>query len=76
MPENVYSRLNSSLTIRRIATSIIAIGIAVTVAVGPEKRGAHFERTVIGDATEHMQAEAKVQEMEKGTVVERVEVKA
>jgi MFS family permease len=34
-----------------VATAIIAIGIMVTAAVGPEKRGSHFESAVIGQST-------------------------
>lgn len=34
-----------------VATAIIALGIAVTAAIGPEKRGSHFEHAVIGGST-------------------------
>ena len=34
-----------------VATAIIALGIAVTAAVGPEKRGSKFENAVIGGQT-------------------------
>ncbi|MCJ1253534.1 hypothetical protein MMC24_001346 [Lignoscripta atroalba] len=42
-----------------IATAIIALGIAVTAALGPEKRGSHFER-VAPAGTEQMNASEKL----------------
>ena len=47
-----------------VATAIIAIGIAVTVALGPEKRGSHFESVVIGQQTEAMDAQHKAADLE------------
>ncbi|MDV3160334.1 MAG: hypothetical protein Q8787_02520, partial [Sweet potato little leaf phytoplasma] len=35
-----------------VATAIIAIGIAVTTAFGPEKRGRHFEAAKVAGAVE------------------------
>lgn len=34
-----------------VATAIIAVGIAVTVALGPERRGRKFEEAAIAGAT-------------------------
>lgn len=34
-----------------VATAIIALGIAFTAAIGPEKRGSKFENAVIGGQT-------------------------
>ncbi|KAK4929998.1 hypothetical protein LTR49_003325 [Elasticomyces elasticus] len=53
-----------------VATAIIAIGIACTVAVGPEKRGSKFESAVIGQQTEAMNAQVKADDLEKGAPVE------
>lgn len=54
-----------------VATAIIAIGIAVTASIGPEKRGSHFESAVIGQKTAAMQAmDAKGEDLEKGSVGE------
>lgn len=50
-----------------IATAIIAIGIMVTAAVGPEKRGSHFESAVIGQSTMAINAE-KAGDLERGSV--------
>lgn len=48
-----------------IATAIIAMGIVVTAALGPEKRGSHFENAIIGgDASATNQA--RVADFEKG----------
>lgn len=49
-----------------IATAVIALGIAATAAVGPEKRGSKFESAVIGQQTAAMQAQAKTDDLEKG----------
>jgi len=63
-----------------IATAIIALGIAVTTAFGPEKRGRHFER--VGPAGAHMDPEldiAKAKDIEDGLdkgVPERIEMAA
>lgn len=35
-----------------VATAIIAVGIAVTTAFGPEKRGRHFEAAKVAGAVE------------------------
>lgn len=46
-----------------VATAIIAIGIVVTTAIGPEKRGRRFESVVAGvDEASH----AKVMDVESG----------
>lgn len=55
-----------------VATAIIAVGIAVTAAFGPEKRGSRFESAVIGQQTEAMAAEAKLGELESGEKNETV----
>ena len=44
-----------------IMTAIIALGIAVTTAFGPEKRGSRFESVVVGQATEAQEARRKVE---------------
>lgn len=49
-----------------IATAIIAVGIAVTAAFGPEKRGSKFESAVIGQETDAINAEAKINQLESG----------
>lgn len=51
-----------------IATAIIAVGIVVTAAVGPEKRGSHFEHAVIGMKTEADEAKIKAGDIETGDV--------
>ncbi|KAK5008282.1 hypothetical protein LTR28_004199 [Elasticomyces elasticus] len=51
-----------------IATAIIAIGIAVTAALGPEKRGARFE-TVGPAGTAEMVLAEKLEDIESGTIV-------
>lgn len=54
-----------------VATAIIALGIAVTASIGPEKRGSHFESAVIGQKTAAMEAvDAKERDLEKGSVDE------
>lgn len=55
-----------------VATAIIAVGIAVTAAFGPEKRGSRFESAVIGQQTEAMAANAKVEELEAGEKADNV----
>lgn len=55
-----------------IATAIIAVGIAVTAAFGPEKRGSRFESAVIGQSSAAMAAEAKLGELESGEKIETV----
>lgn len=50
-----------------IATAIIAIGIAVTAALGPEKRGSKFENAVIGGG-EMQDVSAKVEDLERGSI--------
>lgn len=42
-----------------VATAIIAIGIAVTTAFGPEKRGRHFEQARPAGAVEGMHGGVK-----------------
>ena len=44
-----------------IMTAIIALGIAVTTAFGPEKRGSRFESVVVGQLTEAQEALRKVE---------------
>ena len=50
-----------------VATAIIAIGIMVTAALGPEKRGSHFENAVIGMKTEAEEAQMKAGDIETGS---------
>lgn len=61
-----------------VATAIIAVGIAVTAAFGPEKRGSKFESAVIGQQTDGIHAEAKLDKLESGEKggerVERIEI--
>jgi hypothetical protein len=57
-----------------IATAIIAVGIAVTAAFGPEKRGSRFESAVVGQQTEAMAADAKLSELENGEKSHKVAV--
>jgi len=56
-------------------TAIIALGIAVTTAFGPEKRGRRFESAVIGQSTEVNYAQRKESDIEKGDQVDHVETK-
>ena len=50
------------------------MGICVTAALGPEKRGSHFENAVIGGDAIAMQAhEAKLADIERGASVASVE---
>jgi len=56
-------------------TAIIALGIAVTTAFGPEKRGRRFESAVVGQATENNLAQRKEGDIEKGDQVDHVEAK-
>lgn len=73
LPSLFFSTLTS---ITAVGTAIIALGIAATTAVGPEKRGSHFESAVIGQSTEAEMADAKVQDVEKGeSRDERIEMK-
>lgn len=58
-----------------IMTAIIALGIAVTTAVGPEKRGSHFESAVIGQSADNYDAERKGSDLEKGEESTHVEKK-
>ena len=60
---------------KAIMTAIIALGIAVTTAFGPEKRGRRFESAVIGQATEINYAQRKEGDIEKGDQVDHVETK-
>jgi hypothetical protein len=59
-----------------VATAIIATGIAITAAFGPEKRGSRFENAVIGQQTETEAANAKLGELETGEKNEVTEVEA
>jgi hypothetical protein len=52
-----------------VATAIIAIGIAITAALGPEKRGSKFENAVIGGET--AASVEKVEDVERGMSVEK-----
>lgn len=58
-----------------VATAIIATGIAVTTAFGPEKRGRRFETAVAGaqDADATLQKEVKLEEGLKGDIEEKTE---
>ena len=56
-------------------TAIIALGIAVTTAFGPEKRGRRFESAVVGQATEINLAQRKEGDIEKGDKIDHVETK-
>ena len=64
-----------------VATAIIAIGIMITAALGPEKRGSHFESAVIGMKTEAEEARMKAGDIESGNAekqaveLEQVEAK-
>lgn len=58
-----------------VMTAIIALGIAVTTAVGPEKRGSHFESAVIGQSADEYTAERKDSDIEKGDESSHVEKK-
>ncbi|KAF2725125.1 MFS general substrate transporter [Polychaeton citri CBS 116435] len=49
-----------------VATAIIALGIMVTAALGPEKRGSRFESAVIGQATAAEEAREKQDDIERG----------
>jgi hypothetical protein len=51
-----------------VATAIIAIGIMITTALGPEKRGSRFEHAVIGMKSEADQAQMKAGDIEAGSV--------
>lgn len=46
-----------------VATAIIAMGIMVTTAIGPEKRGRRFETAVVGMQEQNQQ---KVLDIEEG----------
>ena len=65
-----------------IATAIIALGIAFTASVGPEKRGSRFENAVIGQSSATEMVDAKVSDIETGSmdktaaIAERVEIVA
>lgn len=61
-----------------IATAIIVLGIVITTAFGPEKRGREFEGGPIG-ANIHRDAEKAVDSAsmeEKSTAIEEKESKA
>lgn len=58
-----------------VMTAIIALGIAVTTAFGPEKRGSRFESAVVGQSTEINQAQRKEGDLEKGDQSSHVEAK-
>lgn len=53
-----------------VATAIIATGIIVTTAFGPEKRGRRFETAVAG-VNPNPAAEQKVKDIEAGFELER-----
>ncbi|MAD86634.1 MAG: hypothetical protein CL912_27070 [Deltaproteobacteria bacterium] len=60
-----------------VATAIIAIGIALTVAVGPERRGRKFEAEPIAGAALDIPAkDLEYGEHEKKVDIENVETKA
>ena len=52
-----------------VATAIIAVGIVVTTAFGPEKRGRRFESAVTG--VDNSAAEKKAKDLEEGFDDER-----
>ncbi|USW55636.1 Putative major facilitator superfamily, MFS transporter superfamily [Septoria linicola] len=52
-----------------VATAIIALGIAVTAAIGPEKRGSKFENAVIGGQTA-VNVE-KIKDVERGESIDK-----
>lgn len=52
-----------------VATAIIALGIAVTAAIGPEKRGSKFENAVIGGQT--VANVEKVKDVERGESIDK-----
>ena len=54
-----------------VATAIIALGIAVTAALGPEKRGSHFEHAIIGQDTAAMDAQIKAADLERNGSIEK-----
>ena len=54
-----------------VATAIIAMGIVVTTAFGPEKRGRRFESVVTG--VDNSAAEKKAKDLEEGFDDERAE---
>lgn len=49
-----------------VATAIIALGIAFTVSIGPEKRGSHFESAVVGQQGMVEAAVVKNEDLEAG----------
>ena len=51
-----------------VATAIIALGIAVTTMVGPEKRGRSFDHAVAGVDSDSASEKHKVVDEEKGSV--------
>lgn len=61
--------------LKAVMTAIIALGIAVTTAFGPEKRGRRFESAVIGQSAEINYAQRKESDIEKGDQVDHVETK-
>ena len=54
-----------------VATAIIAMGIVVTTAFGPEKRGRRFESVVTG--VDNSATEKKAKDLEEGFDDERAE---
>lgn len=56
-------------------TAIIALGIAVTTAFGPEKRGSHFESVVVGQSTEAAEAQRKLEGDVEKSGQSQIEVK-
>ena len=57
-----------------VAVAIIAVGIIVTAAIGPEKRGSHFESAVIGQQSAAERAETKTADLEAGGREKSVEM--
>ncbi|KAI6854699.1 carboxylic acid transport protein [Hortaea werneckii] len=57
-----------------VATAIIAVGIMFTAAIGPEKRGSHFESAVIGQQSAAERAETKTADLEAGGREKSVEM--
>lgn len=59
-----------------IATAIIAIGLACTAAVGPEKKGARFEQAAAATAIETEEVEKQVGGEEEDDVSEKVDLES
>lgn len=49
-----------------VATAIIALGVAVTASLGPERRGRHFESAVVGQSVVATSSGEKAGDVELG----------